>query len=465
MVKKLNMYKIYNISNGDLSKESFTEEELLEREITLSENNLIRKYLKFKGIKTGDMHLDNIIKVALRYESKDKENEKAMELLKNGITFRCQKFIQLLSSPTMMKKEGQDDFYNEDFRCEYLFIAEEDKEFIKTFEGITSLGKLIEKYDKEELAINKDVISRLSLNTSSSYEIDYSPNIVVLPSTTYTYVSNYCYFKDGDYSKLEYQENVKKEHEFQDGCGLMSPKMAKIIQKQLQVNYPIDWVGIRMDKGLAVKGLLVKVDFNKYFKEKYVENTPYFEKREDGFYTLDFWKNWVNISNADIIINTNMAKWAKWWETEEELYTELKKEKYDKYRYILTNLYVTKFNKKYPKEYSRTNYQLISNLALTPKELESLSEETYDMYQKALSLDIDYVRLLLGDIVDEENEELNVIDKVHYLLQSTEDALTLPSVRKVVISMVNKKIKELSAGKFYVKGNYKVASTCPITFM
>ncbi|MEW9093722.1 MAG: hypothetical protein AB2417_01460 [Clostridiaceae bacterium] len=461
---KANMYKIYSIPNGDLEKKEFTEEELLEREITLSENNLIRKYLIFKDIKRGNMHLDNIIKVAL---PDDKENNKALEMLNNGITFMGKKFIPLVSSPSMMKKEGEDDYYEEDFKCEYLFIAEEDKKFIEIFEDITSLSKLtVKRANKEKIAINKDVVARLSLNTSSSYEIKYSPNIVILPSTTYTYVSNYCYFKDQDYSKLEYIGEHEKEFEFQDGCGLMSFKMAEIIQKNIGVNYHIDWAGIRLDKGLAVKGLLVKVDFNSYFKEMYKEDIQnVFEKREDGFYTLDLWENMVNISNADIIINTNMAKWARWWDSEEELYKELKKEKYDKYRYVLTNLYVTKFNKKQPKEYSRTNYQLISNLALTPKELEELSQETFDMYKKVLSMDINYVNLLLGDIVSEESLELNALDKTHYLLQSTEDALTIPPIRKTIINMINKKIRELAEGKFYVKGNYKVASTCPITFM
>lgn len=245
----------------------------------------------------------------------------------------------------------------------------------------------------------------------------------------------------------------------------MSINLADKIKEQLNADYPIDWVGVRLDMGLAVKGLLVKVDFNKYFEEKYVQDTPCFQKRKDGFYTLDCWNNWVNISKADMIINTSMAKWAKWWNNQDEIKNELKNKKYNAYKYVLTNLYITKFNKKHPKEYSRTNYQLISNLALTPKELELLSNETYDMYQKVLSLNVNYVNLLLGDIVQEESEELNALDKAHYLLQSSEETLTIPAVTKIIINMVNKKIRELAEGKFYIKGNYKVASTCPITFM
>ena len=465
-MQKLNMYKIYQVQHGDLNKENFTEIELLEREITLSSNNLIRKYLKFKGIKQNDILLDNIIKVALPTDEKGTENEKAMELLKNGITFRGKRFIPLISSPSMMKAEDIDDFYEEEFKCEYLFIAEEDQEFVSNFEDITSLGKLTEKRkNKEELALNKDVIARLSLTTSSSYEIKYKPNVAVLESDKYIYIADYCYFADGNYTELKYERNKAVEHEFQDGCGLMSPALATIIQENLKCDYPIDWVGIRMDKGLAIKGLLVKVDFISYFEEMYKGDTPYFWKKGGDFYTFDYWKQEVNLSKVDMIINTNMAKWAKFWENMKDIETELKDPKYKNYRHILTNLYVTQFNKKQPKEYSRTNYQLISNLALTSKDLEELSKETYDIYNKVLDFDIDTIRMMLGDLVEEEHEELNVMDKVHYLLQSTEETLTITSVKKAVVSMIKKKMKELAAGKFFIKGNFKVASTCPITFM
>lgn len=470
-MRKLEMYTIYSIANGDLEKTDWTDEELLDREINLQANNLIRKYLRFKGLEEKDQFLKNIIKVALPYSKKDKENEIPLEILKNGTTFRNKKFIPLVSSPSMMKKEGQDDYYKEDFKCEYFFIAEEDKEFIEIFEAITSAYKLIEKQKaKEKISLNKDVIARLALNTSSSYAINYKPNIVILPTDTYKYTSNYCYFEGEDYSKLKYDE-IEKEHEFQDGCGLMSPKMAHIIQKQMKVNYPVDFAIIRQDP-LAIKGLIVKVDFNKYFEEMYKQDIKgIFEKREDGFYTLDFFGEMVNISKADLIINTNMAKWAKWWKQDtsinimDEIDKELSKEKYDKYRDLLLKLYVTKINKKQPKEYSLTNYQLVSNLALTPKELERLSKETYEMYEKVLSMDVNYVRLLMQDIASEDEEELGSMDKIHYLLQSTEEALTIPSVRQQVVRMVRKKINLLAEGKFYIKGHYKIASTCPVTFM
>lgn len=465
-MKKQTMYKIYKIANGDLTKEDFTEQELTERTISLAENNLIRKYLIYKGLDRKEQLLHNIIKVALPYDKKDTEMEKPLEVLNKGITFMKKEFVPLVSSPSMMKKEGKDDYYAENYKCEYLFIAKEDSEFISIFEDITSLGKLTEKRSiKEEMSINKDVIARLSLQTSSTYEIEYKPNVVILPTTTYTYISDYCYFKDKDYSKLVYEKDKEETHEFQDGCGLMSYRMAGIIKRSLDIDYTVDFAIIRQDI-TATKGLVVKVDFNKYFEDTYEKDIPnIFEKREDGFYTLDYFDKMVNISKADLIITTNMAKWAKWWDSQEQIAEELKKEKYDEYRDILTNLYVSKINKKQPKEYSRTNYQVISNLNLTPLELETLSQETYDMYEKVIDEDINTIRLMLGDISNDDKEELEAMDKLHYLLQSTEEAIKIPCVQKMIIGMVKKKIAELQEGKFFVKGNYKYASTCPITFM
>lgn len=465
-MRKQTMYKIYKIANGDLTKEDFTEQELIERTISLAENNLIRKYLIYKGLDRKEQLLHNIIKVALPYDKKDTEMEKPLDVLNKGITFMKKEFVPLVSSPSMMKKEGKDDYYAENYKCEYLFIAKEDSEFISVFEDITSLGKLTEKRsNKEELSINKDVIARLSLQTSSTYEIDYKPNVVILPTTTYTYISDYCYFKDKDYSKLVYEKNRKETHEFQDGCGLMSYKMAGIIKRSLDIDYTVDFAIIRQDI-TATKGLVIKVDFTKYFEDTYEKDIPnIFEKREDGFYTLDYFDKMVNISKADLVITTNMAKWAKWWDSQEQIAEELKKEKYDKYRDMLTNLYVSKINKKQPKEYSRTNYQVISNLNLTPLELETLSQETYDMYEKVIDGDINSIRLMLGDISNDDKEELEAMDKLHYLLQSIEEAKKIPCVKKMVIGMVKKKIAELQEGKFFIKGNYKYASACPITFM
>lgn len=468
-MKKLEMYTIYNITKGDLNKE-LNDSDLCDREINLQSNNLLRKYLVYKGLEEKDQFLEGIIKLLV---PKFETVEETVEFLKEGITFNNKRYIPLISSPSMMKKEGVDDYEKEEFKTEYLYILESEKDFIEIFEDITSLGKLTEKRkNKESLAINKDVIARLSLNTSSSYPINYKPNIVIIPSTTYTYKSNYCYFKDGDYSNLEYIKDHKGEHEFQDGCGLMSCKLAGEITRQLQLDYPIDFAGVRADLGLAVKGLLVKVDFNAYFNEMYKrDNKGVFEKREDGFYTKDYFGKMVNISKADMIITPNMAKWSKWWKQEnsinimEAIDKELESEKYNGYRDILRTFSVTTFNKRQPKEYSLTNYQLISNLALLPSELTELQQETYDAYDKVLDMDIKTIKLMLNDIAKDDITELGAMDKVHYLLQSTEEALTIPQVRKQIVKMVRKKINELAEGRFYVRGNYKIASTCPITFM
>lgn len=459
-MKKLNMYTIYNVVKDDLDKE-LNKVDLCDREINLQSNNLIRKYLRFKGLdENKDLFLEGIVKVLIpKFESIDD----VVNFLTEPINFNDKKYIPLISSPSMMKREDD----KEDYKTEYLYIDETEKDFINVFESITSLGKIQEKRNsKDEVAINKDIIARLSLSTSASHLINYKPKIVVLDAPTYNYTAKYRFFNNGDYNKLDIKE-FTNEFEAFDGDGLMSPHLANIIREDMGVNYPVDFAVVRLDQGLCIKGLLVKVDFNSYFSRMYKSDiTGIFEKRKDGFYTKDYFGNMVNLSKADMIVNTNMAKWSKWWGKEgwNGINKEFAKEEYSKYLDLISNLCVTKINKKEPRGYTLTNYQLICNLALVLKELEELSKETYDMYNRVLDFDIDAIRFMLGDIAT-ESEELKAMDKIHYLLQSTDEALKIPTIKKQLIKMVKKKITELAEGRFYVKGNYKIACSCPITMM
>lgn len=63
--------------------------------------------------------------------------------------------------------------------CETIFVREDFCEFAKKFEDLISLGKFKEiKDNKEEICINNDVLSRLSLGINSSYMAGDIPNVI-----------------------------------------------------------------------------------------------------------------------------------------------------------------------------------------------------------------------------------------------------------------------------------------------
>ena len=437
--------------------------------IVMDENLLFRLYCTFKGLELKEeQELENIIKIMLPDDEKE-----ALEILLNGLKVEDKLFLPLVTSAGMQKKENQDE-EDIDRRCEDLFIAEENKEFIELYEKLISLSK-IEKLTKKEEAfcINKKITSRLGLVTSSTNKINYRPNIVILPSDNYTYISNYYIIENG---KLKEKDNVEVEHTFADGCGFMSPKMAKIIQKQLKLDYKVDFAGIRMYNGTATKGLVIKCNFNKFFEEFYstVADDKFFRKDKNGdFVTKDVFGKKANLSKADLILNENMCKWTELWKEEVErlkdinlaIEEELNKDIYAPYKSDLECLYVTKVNKKEVPTHTATSYQLINNLALTPKEMQKLVEPTEEYYRRVIDGDVDAIRLYLGELAREEMETISATTKCHKLLQFDEEFEKCGFIKKTVNALINKSVHQLAGGKFYVKGNYKTAFIDPVCYL
>ncbi len=354
-------------------------------EIKMDENILFRLYCIYKGIELeGNLELKNIIKVML-----PDDEEKALKTLNEGLVVEDKLFLPLLTSPSLQKNEDkelgkcsymfiaeedaefielfekglvvEDKLFlplltspslqkNEDKelgKCSYMFIAEEDAEFIELFEKLISLDKL-RKFNNKKICIAKDVTARTGLALSTSTFIPYKPNIVVLPEVEYNYTANY--FKLNGIELKANQETL--EHTAYDGCGFMSPKMAKIIQKELNLDYEVDFAQFRLYNGIAAKGIVVKADFQKFFEEfESIADKNYFWKDENGdFITIDYFKKEVNLSKADLILNKTQVKWLKLWKDEvkefgslnKAIEEEISKDIYSPYRKTLEGIYISR---------------------------------------------------------------------------------------------------------------------------
>lgn len=455
--------------------DNYDEDMLESLNINLTNNFLFRMFYRYRNIKMEQHnYCEDLIKVELSKNEEQAKKQTKVEF--NGITY-----IPLITSPSLMKfEEGK-------YKCSYIYINQEYKEFIDIFKTCVSLEKINDKVNNlnEEICINKDIIARLSLALSGSYRVNYKPNIVVLSEKKYKYTSRYVSFDD-EYKLVpvtdEGKDTLTQKHVFADGAGFMSPKLAEIIQNDLNVNYPIDFAVIRNYMGLAVKGLVVKADFNQYFEDNYKADTDTFKIAENGdFWVLDRWGQPQNISQADLILNETQVKWAKWFNSMEEVEELIQNSYYDNYRDLLTSLYVTKINKKEPKSYTKTNYQLISNLALTPTELRQLSEPTENYFKDITSNNpnIDKVRIFLGDTMKQDltdletdleeekkiDEELTAATKIHYLIQSNPKILKTATVMQVIKSLCKKQVSQLAGGRFYIKGNYKILAPEPTAYL
>lgn len=431
-----------------------------ENEITMDNNYLFEIYSTYKSQAIKDI-AENIIKVNL-----PDDKIQARDLLINGFKYKEIEYIALLTTVGAMKHENME----LETKCDYFFINKEDEDFIDELEDIASCGKL-KTLEGKEICINKDIVSRLSLLLSSGTMVYFQKPLkfAVLPEMTFKYINNYLQFAekkivdkngkeitviDKDNLRLEKHPDLDVDHIAMDGSGFMMPSVAGEITRQLNKGYRIDWVGFRM-LGNASKGLLVKFDWKKYLKE---------EKGLDKLIVKDMWGNDADLFEVDLVLNESLVKWGKLFNSYDEMINSRKD--YAKYEKLFNSLCITKFNKKEPKEYSLSNYQILSNLNLTYSELYNLATEDIEVYTNLLYRNqdkekmVDTLRIMLGDWAknDEELEGLDLTPytKIHQALQLDGDLVKVRNCKYLIDRMINKKVNMMAGGRFHVKGNYKV---------
>lgn len=411
-------------------------------EITLGDNDVFRIYELWREEKLEEK-IESIIKVDLPLDE-----ELALDYLENGVKYKDKEYVSLITSVGMMKKEDTE----VEYACEYFFINKDEQDFREVLEDVASLGKL-ETKKGEIMCINKDIVARLSLLLSVGDRVSL-PNIkmAILPEAFYKYTNNYLEFAEIEENKIDLDNlrlvkkpNLELEHTAMDGCGFATPNVFDEIQKQLGKKYKIDFAGIRT-LGTAGKGLIVRFDHRKYIKE---------ELKLDKLIVKDMWGNDVDLMKVDIVLNESMLKWGKWFSSQQEIEDLMNSPKYAKYKDLFLGFNITKVNKEAVKEYTEANYQVLSNIIITLKKLMELQKADEETYRKVIDLDIDTIRIMLGDIAREDMESLSPSTKLHGILQLDEDIKKCQSFYKVVGNLVNKKINNLAGGGIKLKGNYK----------
>lgn len=441
----------------------YVKNEELIKDVALANNFVFRAYEVFRGKNfKQDEHLQNIIKVILT-------EGQELEQLQNGIKYNGKVYVSLITSPSMQKKEEAPNSEDDEntYKTEYLFIAEEDKEFVEILEMILSGDKIKSwENEKRKMCLVKDIVARMGLATSGTTLVNYNPRIVIVEEGSYTYKNNYTILENVEFKQVD---NFEREHILNDGGGLMSNHMADIIAKEMNLDYRVDFAVIRQYKALAVKGLVLRFNFVDYMITNYKSDTEYF-RYNNGIYEIkDIFEEWHNIENIDLLLNKSMVKWIKNWNSMAEIEEEYSKEEYKSYLDILDCLYVTKtnHNPKMLKTHTKINYQVLQNVCCTANDLENMAKDTIEYYKRLVNLerwDIDAIRVAMGDIAD-ESAETTITNKLDFLLKKMgEEALSLRHVKSNIAKTVNKKIKQLAGGKMYLKGGYKLGALDPITY-
>ncbi|GAA0715524.1 hypothetical protein GCM10008904_32470 [Paraclostridium ghonii] len=435
--------------------------------ISLEESDFTRIFDICKGEELEEL---NIIK----YQLPQKSNEKALEILKNGVDYGGIHYVYLTTSPSYLKQD------------EVLLIDKNDIGFKAVWENIISLGKLEKMKYKEkvkdsegefELAINKDVISRTALSLTNGTRVnikDFNKRICVLPEMKFKHIADYLRFQQIDKDtidlknlKLVEEPDLELELSAFDGCGLIDFSMLEEIRQGLKeqgekIVEPLAWIGIR-SIGFASKGMLAGFDWKGYLKN---------EKGINSLIVKDFWGNSVDIMEYDCIMNSSMCKWAKNFKSFDDYIDSLESlkrgEEGCKYAHLFEGFNIINYSKSDIKEYTKLNYQILSNLCLTPLELDELAKETVNTFKDiVINKDTDKLRILLGDSYSDsaDIDEISSTQKIHRLIQIHDKFRNTKQADFLVSHIVNKSINQLAGGKIYTKANYKRLFHDPIAYI
>lgn len=423
-------------------------------ELTLSESQFLHIFCRIAEVELIDgMSFNHIIKVS------NINLERASNLVAEG-----REYTYLTITPNQSKKK-------EAFYIDVNFYDVTKKVLNLVDAGRLERFKSLEKYKNKEISIAKDLTARWSLLFSGSNRIVvdnkvYIPDMICVSDIEYiVYTPNTKIFKNGKLVKAEGEDAYNKVTAF-DGCGIMTNKVATMIAKGLGVKKAIPYAVIRTK--MATKGLLTNVDILSYLNDKF----PHL-KREDGyFYIKDCWGTERKVTEDTIIVNQSMVKWNKWFDSMED-YESNREEAFAD---LLDCLYVTKYGKGESKTVAESSYQLLTMLNLTYQEICQLAEPTRNMLERIINgeeLAIKHFLAIESEVsnMEEYDDECivarNVADKTEMMLAMEYDKfIQIPRVKNGLFSMIERKVKELASGKFYLNDtSFKVASADPLLFL
>lgn len=419
------------------------------KDIVINENPFL--LMMFKGL---NQNIDEVEKIDWMIKVQFNNKQEALNLKDLPLTVEGQIYYFWLSSPSDMKN------------LKSLYIREDVVGIVKQYESIVSCGWLDSLENKIGVNVNKDVTARLSLFLSSSYHTDIKPNYLVLPEVEYKTIQGIRTFENGEFVV---KEDYEHSSVFADGCGIASRKLMRRVSKELQLGYEPCFIGVRSIK-LALKGLLVSLDFIKYFNDVYKGDTDTLRKVNGQFEAKDMWGNWIKIDYNTIILNPSQCKWASKI-TLKEYEDKRPEELVD----IMDALFITKTSKKEPADMKKTSYQLLCQLGLNAQDYNELTKETYNLLSGVIAGKKEYVFKFLGaisndieeidgeDIEEVDSEECELAERLNYLLQIDFDRFyKLPWIKRTLANMVERSVKELCSGKFFVKGDFKTIVNAPL---
>lgn len=311
-----------------------------------------------------------------------------------------------------------------------------DKELYDELENIMMCGLTKSKIGKMNLA---KFSAYFALYTSATRQVK-TPRICVVKDFEYVLhdqVVDWIFDNENGEKDIEERKIDFNINAF-DGSGIISPEMAEIWRKNLNLDYlPSSFIV----RSAWVKGLVSVFDIHKFAKE--IAHTEYI---------TDAWGNQKNINDIDIIMTTSQFKMYKKYESWEE-YLHYHK----KFKHIFS---VARVNKKEDNILTALNYQYIQTNDFTKESIKSIANYSVEWAKKIMSKDYLYTILLLNPSKNQmevtDNKELSTIDDV-----LTQALLYCPNIlndkyfNSKMVRLIQNKVDKMKIGKIFVEGAYE----------
>lgn len=275
-----------------------------------------------------------------------------------------------------------------------------------------------------------------ALCCSASIPVTNTHRVLVVDDLETSFVEDYIELRDGENGGEPIMEYKTGELNLNatDGCGMMSPTLARQWSDDLGLDYLMSGCCVRNS---FCKGMLATFDF-----------VEFAEKFSDSFIVKDIWGNEHDIREIDIILTASMLKLWNSYKSIKDYFNCCDKNNY--------SFSVTKATAKTPDEQRTLNYQYIQSYELTDEQIWELVRPTVEEIKDILGGDINKTILYLrGTDVTEKNVNLETNDYVKALMideRMINDSYVIDRIN----NLIAKRIKDSKIGIVKVNGNYTI---------
>ena len=413
--------------------------------ITLSNSQLVRSVLELRGRKFSPILLSE-----MESQRKNLQKRKTTEKTKAELSNLFEKIQDMLFIPEIISVRFSDKrHYSNILKRDGFFISGKKYKPFMASAGMLRRDSVLfidadildALSDKFENGRNKDIeivpakfSAYYSLYSSSSFEVTF-PNIAIIPDCVFKSVKhvNYGTYVGKDIDPHIEEQDMELEFNAFDGQGLCSPRIARIWQRDLELDYLPSYFGIRAP---FIKGQCTVFDFHEFGK-----------KVADKTEIVDVYGDKINIEDVDCLVSESQFKlWQSYSNTNE--YTA-------KCHANDLTWGITKVSPKADKNHARTSYQFLQVLNLDDDAIQRACQATLDWISFSGGGDVmSTIMYSLGE-TDFSEGWFDRTDVVTQAVIMDNSILDDGYVQQHYSKSLSKKMNDARMGRLVFEGNYQ----------